>query len=204
MKRNQLFVGGFGLAAVVAIGLSAPAMAGGMAEPVLEPVIAPAPAPVAPVTGDWTGGYVGAQLGYGDFSVGPNNGNGALYGLRAGYDYDFGRWVLGAGVDYDWSNINLNAGAGSIDKVARLKLRAGADLGQTLVYATAGGAYAEATVGGTGYSDTGYFAGVGAEYMLNSQWSVGGEILAHRFDNFDTTGLNVDATTASLNANFRF
>lgn len=191
------------LAAALAGTVAAPAIAGGLNEPAPEPVVAAPVVPVAPST-DWTGGYVGAQIGYGDISATGLDGNGALYGLRAGYDWDFGGWVLGAGVDYDFSNIDLGAGAGKLDSVGRLKVRAGADLGQTLLYATAGAARAKADIGGVSRSDNGWFAGVGADYALSQNWTVGGEILAHKFDNFDGTGVDVDATTASVNASFRF
>jgi outer membrane immunogenic protein len=180
-----------------------PAVAGSLDAPASEPVVA---APVVPyvASNDWTGGYVGAQIGYGDFSAGAVEGDGAIYGLRAGYDWDFGQWVAGVGVDWDKADIDLGAGPDAIDSVARLKLRAGYDLGQTLIYATAGGARAKADIGGISRSDNGYFGGIGVEYALTDQWSVGGEILEHRFDNFDNLGVDVDATTASLNVNFRF
>lgn len=153
---------------------------------------------------DWTGGWGGIRLGYGDVDVGGTPGDGALYGLGAGYDYDFGDWVLGGVVNYDWSDIGLDGGVGTIDSVARVGIRAGADMGQSLLYATAGAAQAEATVGGTGYSDTGWYAGIGAEYLLSGGFSLSGELLTHKFDDFDGTGLDVDATTLTLGANFRF
>jgi opacity protein-like surface antigen len=182
--------------------LTAPAFAGGLSQPMIEP------APAAPVTyaapsQDWTGGYVGAQLGYADGSVGATSGNNGTYGLRAGYDWDFGKWVAGAGVDWDKTDINLGGGD-NLDSIARLKLRAGADLGKTLVYVTAGGAHAKATVGGASHSDNGWFAGIGAEYAINDKWTVGGEVVKNQFDNFDNLGVDADATTASVNVGFRF
>jgi len=190
------------VAAVLAGAIGGPALAGSLAEPVVEPVIAPAPAPVA-AGADWTGGYVGAELGYGDVSAGTADGSGAVYGLRAGYDFDFGSWVLGAGIDYDWADIDLG-GTDSLDRVARLKVRAGADLGRTLVYGTVGGARADANIGGLDLSDNGYLYGIGAEYALNDRWTVGGEVLNHEFDNFDGSGVDVRATTAAVNVGFRF
>lgn len=188
-------------AAVGAV-LSLPAFAGGLSEPVAEP------APMAPITQiapsqDWTGGYVGAQLGYGRGKYAGAADNGATYGLRAGYDWDFGKWVLGAGLDWDKTEIDMGGGT-NIDSIARLKLRAGADLGRALVYATAGGAHAEADIAGVGMSDNGWFAGIGAEYAINDQWTVGAEVLKNQFDNFDGTGADLDATTAAVNVGFRF
>lgn len=199
MMKTRLALSGI-LASVLAV----PAFAGGLADPVVEPVIDPVPVEVAPVTGDWTGGYVGAQLGYGDVSVGDDDGDGAIYGLRAGYDYDFGNWVLGAGIGYDKTSIDLDAGAGEIDDIARLGFRAGADLGQTLIYGTAGLARASATVGGADLSDNGYYVGIGAEYMLNDSWTVGGELMTNQFDDFDDSGLDFDATTIAATVGFRF
>ncbi len=196
------------VAAGIAALVSGPAAAGGMGSAVPEPVLMTPAAPAQTVGnwtgGDWTGGYVGGQLSYGNASAGAPDGNGALYGLRAGYDYDFGKLVLGGSVEYDKSDIGLSGNAGSLDSVTRLKIRAGADLGRTLVYATAGPAHADATIAGVGRSDNGYFGGVGAEYRMTDQWSVGGEILSHRFNNFDGTGTDVKATTAGVNVSFRF
>lgn len=182
-----------------------PAFAGGPTEPVPEPIVAPVIIPVA-AGGDWTGGYVGAQLGYANVTSGGAglDGNGAIGGVHAGYRYDFGTAVVGAELDYDLANVDLDAPNSSLDNVARLKVMAGADLGRTLLYGTVGGAYANATVGGADLSDNGYFAGIGADYALTEQWSVGGEVLAHRFNDFDGSGVDLKATTATLRASFNF
>ncbi len=188
--------------------LATPVFAGGPTEPVPEPVIAPAPV-AAPVStgGEWGGAYVGAQLGYGD--VGSNgaglDGDGVLGGIFGGYRYDFGKAVVGGELDYDTTGIDLGATAGNeLDSVARLKLMAGADLGRTLVYGTAGYAYAEASVGGASLSDSGWFAGLGADYALTDQWRVGGEVLTHQFNNFDGSGVDLDVTTVKARVSFAF
>ena len=184
--------------------LAVPALAGGYAEPVAE---APVAAPVvvaAPTGADWTGGYVGGQLGYGDASAGAVDGDGVVYGLRGGYDWDLGQWVVGAGVDWDKTDIDLGTTGDNLDSIARLKARAGYDLGQTLVYATGGLARAKADIGGVSESDNGWFAGIGAEYALNDRWTVGGEVLHNQFDDFANSGTDIDATTAALTVGFRF
>lgn len=183
--------------------LAVPALAGGYSAPVTEAPVA-APVVAAPVGADWTGGYVGAQIGYGDASAGAVDGGGATYGLRGGYDWDLGNWVVGAGVDWDKTEIDLGTGTDNIDNIARLKLRAGYDLGRTLVYGTGGLARAKADLGGVSRSDNGWFAGIGAEYALNGRWTLGGEVLHNQFDDFDNTGTDLDATTASVNVGFRF
>ena len=76
-----------------------PAFAGSLDEPIVAPIPA---APVVVATGpDWTGGYIGAQLGYGDVDTDVDgvDGDGLIGGLIAGYDFDFGSYVVGAGID---------------------------------------------------------------------------------------------------------
>lgn len=193
------------LAASAALPMATAAFAGGMSEPVVEPVITPALVPVAAPTGDWGGFYGGAQLGYGDVDTNGAgaDGNGMIGGIHAGYRWDLGKTVLGVEGEYDTANIDLDGG-GSIDSVARLKLMAGADLGSNLIYATAGGAWADAKLGGSSASDNGYFYGVGLEHQMTNQWSVAGEVLQHKFDDFDGSGVDVDATSVTARVNYRF
>ncbi|WP_323783751.1 outer membrane protein [Thalassovita sp.] len=190
------------LATMGAALIAAPALAGSPVAPPAEPVIT-TPAPVVSTGGDWTGAYGGLSLGYGDVSTTGTStlsGDDVIGGLSLGYDYDFGQFVLGAGLDYDVSNIDLN-GTDTLDSIGRLKLRAGYDLGRGLIYATGG--VAQASLASMG-DDTGYFAGIGYEHMLTDNISVGGEVLYHAFDNFNGSGTDVEATTASAKVNFRF
>jgi opacity protein-like surface antigen len=162
-------------------------------------VFAAAPA----VAQDWTGFYAGGQLGYGDLSD-DLSGSGYLGGVHAGYMTDLGSFVLGGEVDYDAADLEIGGGPDSIDAVTRLKLRGGYDLGPSLIYATAGWAHANAEVGGADFSDDGWFGGVGMAYQVNDQWLVGGELLQHRFEDFDGTGLDIEATTVTLRASLQF
>ncbi|MCY1125609.1 outer membrane beta-barrel protein [Frigidibacter sp. RF13] len=192
-----------GLALAFGATLAVPASAGGLSAPQSEaPVVAPAPI-IAP-SADWTGGWVGAKLGYGDASYGANDGTGATYGIAGGYDWDFGQWIAGVGLDWDKTNIDLGNAGDNLDSIARLKFRAGADLGRTFLYGTAGAARAKADIGGASVSDNGWFGGVGLDYALTNQWTLGGEILTNRFNDFGNTGTDLDATTASVNLGFRF
>lgn len=192
------------LAGLMAAG---PVFAGGLADPVPEPSVMVPMVQVAP-SADWTGGWVGARLGYGDVSADngavTSDGTGGTYGLSGGYDWDFGNMVAGVGLDWDKTNIDLGTAGDSLDDIARLKLRAGADMGRTLVYATAGAARASGDIGGVGYRDNGWFGGIGADYALTDNWTLGGELLTNRFDNFGNTGTDIKATTASMNLGFRF
>lgn len=182
--------------------LAVPAFAGSLTAPVTEPE------PVAPIiqvkpSHDWTGGYVGAQLGYADGDYGALGDSNGSYGVRAGYDWDFGDWVVGAGIDWDKTGIDLGGGS-NIDSISRLKLRGGYDFGRTLLYATAGGAHAKADIAGVSHDDNGWFAGIGVEYAINDQWSVNGEVLKNQFDNFANLGSDLEATTATVGVAFRF
>jgi outer membrane immunogenic protein len=187
--------------------IAVPALAGGPVTPAPEPVpVVVAPAPVA-TGGDWSGFYGGVQLGYGD--VGSDgaglDGNGAIGGVHAGYRYDFGTAVIGGELDYDIANMDLGATAGDeLENVARLKLQAGYDAGRTLIYGTAGGARASASVGGADLSDNGWFAGIGADFAVTDRITVGGEVLRHQFDDFDGSGVDLDATTATARVSLRF
>lgn len=203
MKNVRKIASGATLVALMVAGVGLPAMAGGMAAPIVEPTIVTAP-PMVRNDGDWTGGHVGAQLGYGDVSAGANSGTGATFGLNAGYDRDFGKWVAGVGLDWDKTDISLGAGTDKMKDIARLKFRVGADMGRTLVYATAGPARASATIGGVSNSDNGWFGGIGADYALNDRWTVGGELLTNRFSNFAGSGTDLKATTATVNVGLRF
>lgn len=151
------------------------------------------------MSGDWTGGYVGLNLGFADLEAGATEADGGFYGLTAGYDYDLGDWVVGAGIDYDRLDINL--GGSNVDSAARLKVRAGYDLGDGLIYGTAGAVRVD--VAGLG-DDTGYFVGAGYEHKVTEQISVGGEVLYHDISNFNGSGTDVEATTFAAKVNFRF
>lgn len=185
--------------------LAGPALAGGPTVVTTEPVIAE-PAPVIVTSPDWSGFYAGGQLGYGDVDSngGGLDGNGFLGGIHAGYRWDFGQFIFGTELDYDTVDASLGRDVGSLDNVARLKLIGGADLGNSLIYATTGAAYADATVGRASLSDDGWFYGAGMTYAIGDQWTVGGELLQHNFDDFDGSGVDFDALTATARVGFRF
>lgn len=179
--------------------LAGTAFAGSLEEPIVETVPAPVFEP-AFVGGDWTGAYGGLNLGYGDVDgTGTADGDDTTYGFHVGYDYDFGRYVIGGELEYDKADIDLN-GAANTDSVTRLKLRGGYDLGRTLIYATAGAAKLQTSIG----DDTGEFFGVGMAYQVTDRFTVGGELLEHRFDDIGGTGVDADATTFNLRGSFRF
>ncbi|WP_298857122.1 porin [uncultured Sulfitobacter sp.] len=190
----------FGAATLVSTSLLAStAFAGSLEDPIVETVPAPVFEP-AFAGGDWTGAYGGLNLGYGDVDgTGEADGDDTTYGLHVGYDYDFGRYVIGGELEYDKADIDLD-GAANTDSVTRLKLRGGYDFGRTLLYATAGAAKLQTSIG----DDTGEFIGVGMAYQVTDRFTVGGELLEHRFDDIGGTGVDADATTFNLRGSFRF
>ncbi len=158
---------------------------------------------LAQSAGDWTGFYGGAQIGYIDVdtNVSGLDGDSAIGGIILGYDYDTGDWVFGGGFDYDWTDADLSSAA-TVEDVWRIKARAGYKISpQGLLYGTGG--YAEAGTDNLG-SDNGWFIGAGYEQIIAPNVSLGGEILYHEFDDFNSTGVDVDATTIQVRVARRF
>ena len=197
------------LTSALALGLiAAPAFAGGLALPVADPVVPTAPVVAAPVvaTGsDWTGFYAGGQLGYGDTEAddGSFEDDGSVYGGQLGYDYDFGKLVLGGEVSYVGTEIEDEASGNEIDGIATAKLRAGYDAGAILPYVTAGyaSAYTSDEIDGEDQFD-GYVYGAGVDYKVTESITVGAEVLKHEFEDLGATDL--DATTAAARVAYRF
>lgn len=196
------------IAALIATAaLTAPAFAGGPVAVADEPAIVPVAEPYVAPGLDWSGAYVGAQLGYGnvDSNGAGLNGNDWFGGVHAGYRWDLGTWVAGTELSYDATNIGLGAVAGNeLSDVLALKLQAGREIGNSLVYGTLGAAQAKATVGAASLRDTGLVYGVGFDYAVSDRWTVGGEVSQHRFSNFDGTTTDFDATTVKAKVGLRF
>lgn len=157
--------------------------------------------------GNWDGPYAGVSLGYGDFdadgtSVG--DADGAIGGIFLGYNRDMGDYVLGVELSYDFLDADFKGGTGQIDEMARIKVRAGWDFGQTLLYVTGGPAYADATIGNRSRDEWGWFVGGGVDYQVTEKWLLGGEILYTQIDDLGGPGVDVDGVTIAVRAGFRF
>lgn len=187
-----------------ALGLAAlgtAATAGSLAEPVVEAPSAPVEMAPVPVNygGDWTGPYVGLSFGQLWVDDGTNDDGTHVYGLFGGYDYDFGRFVAGA--ELDWQSADdLSVSGVDVNNITRLKLRGGYDAGPALIYATAGVARADSSIGD---ADGGVY-GLGMDYKVTNNFAVGVEYLRHDFNDFADSGVDVEADTLSLRGSFRF
>jgi len=186
--RRILFVG------VLALASNAPAFAADL------PPAAPAPraayVPAAPAF-SWTGFYVGTNGGYGFGqskwntplgSVGGFATNGPLAGATAGGNYQWGQFVLGIEGDADWQNLRgsqtsapcSTVGVGSCATVSNwistIRGRAGFAMDRTLLYITAGGAFANVkpSTGAlpfSGGTEPGWTAGAGVEFAMTDNWT---------------------------------
>jgi opacity protein-like surface antigen len=193
MKRILL---GTALVAVAATSTYAGSADPAPVEPMIVEPVTVAPTPMG---GDWTGAYGGLSFGNLSADADDFEDSEGVYGVYGGYDYDFGQFVVGGELDYQTGE-DIELGGIEVDDILRAKVRGGYDLGRTLVYGTVGAAQLSSNIG----DDTGIVGGLGVEYKVTEQFTVGGEYLAHRFDDFDDTGIDVEADTVSIRGSFRF
>jgi outer membrane immunogenic protein len=163
----------------------------------------------------WTGFYAGANVGYGWSTgtsryydpafgyIGSGKTGGFVGGGQAGYNYQFGMFVLGAEADLQYAAVG-NKGAsygstyyrGSSDGYfGTIRARAGVAFDRALVYGTAGFAYGD--IGGNKPRDAllgnhrdnstngGWTMGAGVEYAVSNNITAKVEGL---YVNLDTKG----------------
>jgi len=192
-------------AGLIALGMSAPAMAADLAA---RPYTKAPPAMVAAIY-DWSGFYIGANGGYGSSrnswdvpglgSEGAFDADGAVAGGQIGYRWQAGAMVFGLEAQYDWSDMNGNqvsqaffATPGDITQHAHVRSfglftgQLGYAWNNTLLYVKGGAAVTdnrfEHRFTGTStvidsVSDTrwGGAIGAGLEFGLAPNWSLGVE-----------------------------
>ncbi len=152
---------------------------------------------------DWTGFYTGAQLGYSDVEGGGSSGDNTSFGLQAGYNHQFtNNMVVGGEAEYRYNDAGFGGVAFS-DSIA-LKGRVGYAHNDYLFYGTAGVVRGQIDGGGTSISDDGVVYGVGVEYMIQQDVSVGFEVLQSEYSNFGGSSRSVRDTSAALKVNYRF
>ncbi len=162
---------------------------------------------------DWSGVYAGVDVGYGNITVEntmspPGEGNGPMYGVLAGYNYDLGNYVVGAELGYSLTGIEARdiAVIFDTDYVFDLKARLGYEVGSTLIYGVGG--YSEVRVSNPFGPETadfsGYVLGVGADYQLTDSMAIGGEYLYRTLTLDGFSPDPVDMTVQSLRARVTF
>ncbi len=189
--------------------LSTSAFAGGYAEPVMEPTPA-APVMQAAPSNDWTGFYAGLQYGQGSSDISGMGESAQLtdfdaYGVHAGYLRDLGQFILGGEFDYNM----IDTDAEDIDgDLMRLRARAGYDMGKFQPYLTAGVARVSLDSGDESRSETGFTYGIGADYLVTSNISLGLEYSRSDFSDVleDEIGAGIDLETdmIQVRATYRF
>lgn len=198
--------------ALLALATAGAAHAAGPTPTPTEPVVvvqpAPAPAPF------WEGFYVGGQVGYanGDFELDFDtfDDSSVIGGVHAGYLFSLGNgWYLGPEIQYDFADMtitNSNGQSASFDEIARLKLIAGYEVGNGLLYGSAGLAYAKMDGIGDFFdgSTSDYVLGLGYDWRIGDNWSVGAEYMYHSFDGIGASGGDVDVSTIQVKAAYRF
>lgn len=197
------------LTTAVLLGTPFAAMAGGPVTPTIEPPIAtPAPVMTYAEPVNWTGFYIGGSLGGGNsyFSTSGHGARLGVAGIDIGYRQQNGKLVLGGELSYEKDNVNqsISAGGNGVSDTTALNLIVGTPVGRTLVYGTVGIAQANATFAGFSHSDNGYNLGVGADYAMTQQWTLGGELLTSRYNDFNNTGFSLQDTTLKVKVGFRF
>lgn len=191
-------------AAIAAFLVAGAAHAGGYVAPPVEPQPAPIVTPVMDQGSDWSGFYAGLQYGKGDGELSSLDGSTDFdaYGVHAGYNRDFGRFVLGGELDYNRLDIDTVDEKGDL---TRLRARAGYDMGRFLPYVTLGAARVSADLGTFDLKETAFTYGIGGEFKVTERVSLGAEYTRQDFDDVnDIDGLNLDSDMVQLRASFRF
>lgn len=175
----------------------------------------------------WTGFYLGANVGYswaeiddGTFGAGvvfDNEIDGISGGIQAGYNYDFGGFVLGLEADAQLANIEETYSfvGGDVDyginSFGSVRARAGVAIDRALPYITGGLAWANAEIDTPAGSDDntlwGWTIGAGLEYAVADNITVKGEYLYADYDGetyFDAFDSDFTTHTVRLGLNYKF
>lgn len=163
-----------------------------------------AAAPAAAFSQDWTGPYAGFQIGGSEIDTDGGaelDGDGPSYGIFAGYNVANGGIVYGGEVDYDVTEYDIGDGAVEVDSTTRLKARVGTAVGTGMAYGTAGIVWATSPELG---DDNGYLFGIGYDMPVTENMLVGAELLSHKFDDYNDSGIDVGVTTLKARVSFSF
>ncbi len=203
-------------AIAAAVSTAAGAAFAGNIEPApVEPVVYQAPAPAF----TWEGAYIGGQIGYafsnfdlGGSSLSDFDEDSVLGGVHVGYLWSLGNgWYLGPELQYDFTDDlsitdTSNGETADFDGIARLKLKAGYELGNGMLYGTAGFAYADfdSVSDATDIDKESYVVGLGYDWRVGDNWTVGAEYMYHNFDGKGSSGGDIDVNTVHIKASYHF
>jgi outer membrane immunogenic protein len=159
------------------------------------------------ILSDWAGFYVGVNGGGGwgsddlDFATGNNvKTSGGLIGAHAGYNWQFGSYVIGVEGDFDAADISKTDAGGfkhKTDELGTVRARAGyVFMPNLLAYGTAGYAYGHTTItpNWADVDQNGWVAGAGVEYKVWGPLIARGEYLHYDFDKTSIPGDNLKTT----------
>ncbi|MDN5568935.1 MAG: porin family protein [Paracoccus sp. (in: a-proteobacteria)] len=194
----------FVTAAIAYLIAAGAANAGGYTAPVVEA----APVAVSPVVvmdaSDWTGFYAGLQYGQGTAELNNDDLDSDFdaYGVHAGYNRDFGKYVLGGELDYNQIDADDLDDKGDL---TRLRARAGYDLGRFLPYVTLGAAHLSQDIAGGDISETAVTYGIGADYKVTDMFTVGAEYTKQDFSDVNNIdNLDLDTDMVQVRASYHF
>lgn len=129
---------------------------------------------------DWTGGYAGLQFGKGEAEISEEgrseNEDFDGYGLHAGYLRELGGFVVGG--EFDYNAVQFDDFDGTAD-LWRLRGRIGYGWNRFLPYLNAGVAHLSDD---PGLSETDFTYGLGVEFKVSQEFTVGTEFTHQSFD----------------------
>ncbi|NWG25071.1 MAG: porin family protein [Pseudorhodoplanes sp.] len=164
----------------------------------------------------WVGPYIGFNVGgqWGETTNNPTEPSGAVGGLQAGYNFQFGQFVIGAETDIQLSGAEDTFAPWKFSNpwFGTLRGRAGYALNNILFYGTGGLAYGglKGEIFGVTESHTlvGWTAGAGMEVGFTPNWSAKVEYLymALGEKGYSITGVNngLDSNLLRFGVNYRF
>jgi outer membrane immunogenic protein len=174
-------------------------------------------APATLTASSWAGPYLGANLGYewGTVSNNPTRPSGLAGGIEAGYNWQFGQFVVGGEADLQASGAQDTFAPWQFSNpwFGSVRGRAGVAVGNVLLYGTAGIAFGSLSVQTPGnLSETrdsiGGIAGAGVEVGFAPHWSAKAEWLYLDLANrgYSLTGTNngLSADLLRVGVNYHF
>ncbi|WP_109310927.1 outer membrane beta-barrel protein [Ruegeria sp. AU67] len=160
------------------------------------------PAVVSAAGVDWTGFSVGLELGY---APDVEDSSGPIYGAKFGWDYDFGKVIVGYFLQYTRTELDIDPGF-ELGSYTRFGARSGFDSGLNMYYASAG--YAELDTHASGDINPGegrgYFVGLGYERFIREKVTLGAELVYSEYSDFEREFKDLGVATLSFSLNYRF